>query len=148
MPSSVSKEDIEAELYRAGIRSRFIISRLMNMITLYALAEARKAVPLEDVFRDSYAYLMPGEWDRDVRITRCVKCTVPKAWSHYGIDKTHPTGHKVLCKSCTRVRPPEPRVFKCISCEKKKSPEEYSKRKQANPRIREKCLQCQETTSG
>ena len=36
MTSAVSREDIEDELYKAGIRSTYIVAHLMRVIDLYA----------------------------------------------------------------------------------------------------------------
>lgn len=146
MTSAVTLEDIKAELYRAGVRNTFTLSRLTGMIIVYSLAQVRSAVPLEDAFLDTYGYLLPGDWDSDSRVTRCAKCATPKAWSHFGIDRTHPTGHKIICKSCLRVRPvvtDDERRWKCPGCDTEKPPKEFGENKRKNPRVRDKCLSCQ-----
>lgn len=145
MTSAVTLEDIRAELYSAGVRNTFTLSRLTNMVTLYALAQTRKAVPLEDVFADTHAHLLPGDWDSESRVTRCAKCAKAKAWTHFGVDKTHPTRHKVTCKSCLRVRPRDgyEQRWKCPACGQKKAPDEFGENKRKNPRVRDKCLPCE-----
>jgi hypothetical protein len=146
-----SREDIRAELYKAGIRSTFILTRLMSAIDAYAYARVRQVRPIEDIPGDGWGYLQPGQSDIEQRVTRCLMCTRAKTWSYFGTDKTSPTGHKITCKSCLRVRKPlteDQRRWRCISCKSRRAPHEFPKEKQAFPRLRVNCNYCAEKLPG
>jgi hypothetical protein len=140
-----SRDDVEAELWRAGVRSSYIMSRLMTVIDSYVFAQIRSHHPLEDAPQGPFAYLRPGESDMDQRVTRCSKCAHPKAWSHFGMDRTSPTGHKKTCKSCLRIRVrTAEQQWKCPYCKEKKPPGEFPPEKHKNPRVRVSCNTCTE----
>src|SRR5260370_4478339 len=103
MTSQVTREQVENELWKAGIRSTFTVARVMRAIDLYSLTVARRQsqFTLENPGTPFY-WLTPGDWDKNGEVTCCVACGKTKKWAHFHVDETHPSGHKVTCKPCRR----------------------------------------------
>ena len=154
MPSSVTKEDIRDELYKAGIRSSFIMSRVMGVIEIYALQAARRAgreLESMPIAPDPYGHLAPGEADLQLQVTRCGTCCKVKEWKLFRRDPSAPSLHTSVCISCLRGPhyhhvPQEQRRWFCPGCERKRLSGEFPPEKLKNPRIRVKCLECAPVT--
>lgn len=157
MTSTASKEEVENELWRAGIRSPQVMKRLLRVIDIYSVSVAHRMIPAnahnEQFLADPYYYLNPGQWDIDAGVTRCSVCFKVRKWSpyfHRNLD--HPSGHQLSCKQCVRKErdknPPLPvsAGWMCpvppVGCGSRKTPPEFPEEKRVNPRRPIPCLKC------
>jgi hypothetical protein len=149
--SQVTRDDIEALLWRAGIRSRNAIDGILKAVDKYAVTVYRRdaALTRKDIPCDAFYYLAPGEWDKDSEVTRCDRCGKPKSWyPHFHLDKSHPSRHKVTCKACLRKADDIPVAvrnaggWKCPDCGERKFPAEFPEAKRKQPRRPIPCTDC------
>lgn len=154
--SVLSRDDLMAQVYSAGVRNPREVSRIMRLIDIYAFQMARKPADDEDgipaVTAPAFTPLAPGEWSPALQVTCCVGCTRVRRWDDYHIDKHHPTGHKIMCKDCRKLSedktlPEKARDVRrggwvCPQCLRRKIPVEFPLEKRENPRKSLKCLSC------
>jgi hypothetical protein len=93
MSSAVSRDDVESEIWRTGVKSPHRIKQLMNVIDAYAFGMVRASKPETNE-------LLPGESDFAERKTRCDKCMVVKDWKYFSADLRVKSGHKSRCMAC------------------------------------------------
>lgn len=149
MTSAVTRDEVEYELWKGGIRSPSVVSKIMRVIDIYAISAARKytaAAPPEPPF-EPYWYLKPGQGDPSEGVIRCDgACGRPKRADMFHVDKDGPLGRKTTCKSCLRKAressTQEAKGWKCPDCGKRKVADEYPEDKRQNPRLRIACLSC------
>src|SRR5208282_4394170 len=160
MPSSaVTRDDLRAKLYSAGIKNPRVLTEAMKWVDIYCLRVVRKSQRLEDVeiAIPSFTELKPGEWSVALEVTCCASCEQVKRWDLFHIDKRHTTGHQVKCKECRNRKDEEeglppytPESVKrggwiCSgegSCGVRKKPEEFPEEKQRYPRSHVLCNDC------
>lgn len=148
MTSAITREDVESVLWQSGIRSPDKIKRILRTIDLYAFTLARKYVPSPEQPRDPYYYLMPGESDKGIKVTRCIKCTEVKNWSLFSADSRRDTGHGITCKLCRKPKPktvrPDGYEMKCRTCGEVKIAEgNFEKRSDSKSGYKLTCFSCE-----
>jgi hypothetical protein len=157
LTSQVSREEIIAELHKAGVRPYSAVARLMNTIDKYSVAMAHRMIPAnnhnEQFLADPYYYLDAGQWDLDAGVTRCSGCFKVRKWNPYfHRDLDHESNHSRVCKACLRKErdkaPPLPITagWMCpvppLGCGSRRTPAEFPEEKRVNPRRPIPCIQC------
>jgi len=145
MTSMVSWDDVEAELWKAGIKNVQVLDRLRATITRFAYDLGRQMYEVEET-PDPYGEGMsPGEWDPDSKRACCSQCGDVKSFSQFGLDMHHPSGHKLTCRRCAGI-PPEVDLtakYHCRSCGQRKELMQFPKAKIISPARNINCLECQ-----
>lgn len=148
MTSIVSRDDVEAELWRAGIRDWVQVSRIMKIVDTYALTHARDYKRPEDLPAEPWAHLAPGNWDAEARLTRCLGCSAVKSWDgNFTKDVGHITRHRIICKVCEGkavVSDKPGKLYLCRKCEKRKELAEFPAKKRLNPSVGCFCSSCED----
>jgi hypothetical protein len=162
MPSgAISREDVRAALYSAGITHPRKLHDTMRVVDIYAVQYARRAEALEEIEITSPAFtpLKPGEWSAALGVTCCTVCEKVKRWDFFHEDSRQATGHRLECKDCRNKKdedaglpPYVPEKVKrggwlCTgegSCGQRKLPEEFPEEKRRHPRKAVLCLDCGE----
>jgi hypothetical protein len=155
----LSREDLAAKLYSAGIKNPRILRETQRWIDVYCLQQMRKAQDQEDV-TPSFTELEPGQWSAALEVTCCARCQQVKRWDYYHVDKRHATGHKIVCKECRKKEDEElgnpPYIpenvrrggWLCISiadggCGERRAPVEFPEAKREKPRRAVLCNFCE-----
>jgi hypothetical protein len=150
--SRISLENIEDYIFTEFRCSDPVkIRRFTSMIRAYAAAQVLRCDPgmLEDVpvVMDEFTHLAPGDYDANAEITRCARCGKAKDWQSFHLDAEDPSGHKTVCKSCRRGRPPKgnppvQRHYICRLCRDRKPLDEFPPEKSLHRSIPMACLAC------
>lgn len=143
MTSRTSREDIENELWKAGIRSPAIMRKLLRSVDAYVYAKN------SPVITSDLPELDPGEWDLAQEVTACISCGQVKDWNPYfHVDRSHPSGHRITCKICSaRNNPGIPggsSGWVCPKCRERKNPDMFGREKRESPRKPLPCLSCEQ----
>lgn len=157
MTSQISREEVIAEIHKAGVRPYSAVAKLMISVDNYAITLAHRYIPQnapDDKFLiDPFYFLDPGDWEPDAGITRCDSCLKVRPWSPYfHLDPDHESGHRTTCKSCVRrereKNPPLPVSggWMCppppAGCGSRRIPAEFPEEKRINPRRPIPCIIC------
>lgn len=137
MTSSVSREEMEDEVRRAGVRDPRAAGRLLRIIEAYARKPSAQEEPPP--------LLSPGEWDKAAEVTMCKECVKLKSWDHFHADRQHPTGRKTTCRNCVRRNAEtgrHPGQWKCPACDDYRDPGDFPQSKRDNPRRPVPCISC------
>lgn len=150
MTSVVSRDDVEAELWRAGVKSWPEIARLLKVIDVYSISRGRDFQPgfgqIEPV--EPWGHLGPGGWDKESRVTRCEVCHLVKSWrGNFRRNQDHPSRWHSTCKLCEKtvvISPsiPEGKLYLCRGCDTKKEIGLFPLAKRQNPSRNYWCLRC------
>lgn len=145
MTSAITREDVESVLWQSGIRSHDTIKRLLRTIDLYAFTIARQYVPAPDQPNDPYYYLGPGDSDKGIKVTRCLRCTEVKNWNLFPADSRRETGHGITCKICRKpAGRPVSGKMKCRTCGEEKDTEgNFERRPDSRTGWKLTCIACE-----
>ena len=143
MTSALSKEDLRSALYSAGVKNPRKLDEMMRLIRVFALQEARKAVPLEDAAPVAELVLLPGECDMERDVSCCLSCEKVKDWKCFHIDQGNPPSkRRKRCKSCLRESKPA-QSYKCRGCGMPRKLHEFPPGKAENTSAPMHCNECQ-----
>jgi hypothetical protein len=139
----MSKEDVKAQAYMAGVRDPVKLDAFMRVVDHYAFALARRLVVVPESQLDPFAHLMPGESDLKKRVTRCKECSEVLQWDCFTQDRESPTRHRNICRRCsvpTRRRRRE--FYLCRVCGESKPIIEFPVAKQEKSSLNMGCNAC------
>lgn len=143
MTSAVSRDDVEDQLWR-HVRpgtSPAVIRSLLKTIDQYAIFAARKYTVDDDlppvvITPDPYEHILPGQFDMELGMGRCLRCEIPKSIHEFTKNSASKTGRRPECRLCRKQggwREIRPRKRQCVVC---------GKRKEVSNFLGSKCLDC------
>lgn len=137
MTSSVTREDVEAAAWQAGVKDPRQMDRLMRIVNLYAFTLARSMTGAESGL-PPIAYAKPD----GRRKYLCRTCNERFTIDFFPAAKQFDPAISVDCLACGGAEPP-PRLYRCTgACHQAKPLEEFPERKRQNPALRTPCSYC------
>lgn len=132
MTSAVTIDDIEGELWKAGLRSARVIDDILRLVRLYKLASVRQEIPVP--------VLEPGGSDPGTMTAKCVRCLKVKNWSQF---LTSVKGRSEICRTCLKDADAAEDIYiRCANCGRTRHASDFYRRRDLASGYSPRCKDC------